>query len=273
MPADGGAPQAPNLPGERKLARSATVLLEVADVERAAAELRRLALVLGGMVTSEMVSLPTDSMPREYDTSHLVLSVPADRLEETLTMIAGLGEVRSRTIESVDVTDAVVDVDSRVKTMRESIARLQELMRRAGSVGDIAQVESELTQRQSELEALLAQQASLKQRVSTSPVTVTLVTPDTLVAGGPGGFLAGLTSGWEALVASGVVALTVVGALLPWLAIVALIAAPFLVWRRRRAGRARQRQAASSGLLPQPSTTAGDGPGAAGSGPDREPRE
>lgn len=260
VPADGGAPRAPTLPGDRKLARSATVLLEVTDIERAAAELRRLALLLGGMVTSEMISLPTDAMPREYDTSHLVLTVPSDRLDETLTMIAGLGEVRSRTIESVDVTDAVVDVESRVKTMRESIARLQELMKRAGSVSDIAQVESELTQRQAELEALLAQQASLEQRVSTSPVTVTLQTPATLVVNGPGGFLSGLTAGWEALLSSGMVALTIVGALLPWLAIAALLGVPLLLWRRRRTARTRGVSPVSSPIPPGGSTPSAPGP-------------
>lgn len=242
-PADGPAPRAPDLPGDRKLARTANIVLEVGDVERAAAELRRLALVLGGLVTSEVVSLPTDGMPREYDTSHLVLTVPAERLDETLTVVAGLGEVRSRTVESVDVTDAVVDVASRVKTMRESIARLQELMRRAGSVSEIAQVESELTQRQAELEALLAQQASLSQRVATSPVTVTLIATGTAVEGGPGGFLAGLEAGWQTMQASGLAALTVLGALLPWLALAAVFGVPLWLWRRRLVAR-RNRPAA-----------------------------
>jgi hypothetical protein len=176
-------------------------------------------------------------------------------------MIAGLGEVRSRTVESVDVTDAVVDVESRVKTMRESIARLQELMRRAGSVSDIAQVESELTQRQADLEALLAQQAALAQRVATSPVSVTLVTPDTVSEDGPRGFLAGLESGWQTMLASGVVVLTIVGALLPWQVLAALVAVPLLLWRRRRVARARgpQPTAPTAGPAPAPVVAAPPG--------------
>lgn len=267
IPDDGGAPQAPTLPGDRQLARSATVTLEVTEVERAAAELRRVALLMGGMVTSEVVSLPTDSAPRDYDTSRLVLTVPAERLEETLTLVAGLGEVRARTIESVDVTDSVVDVESRVKTMRESIARLQALMARAGSVSDIAQVEAELTQRQAELEALLAQQASLAQQVATSPVAVTLVTAETVVEDGPRGFLAGLESGWDTMVASGVIALTIVGALLPWLALVAVVAVPIWLWRRRRAAARAARQPAPPAppAAPMPPESGPAHPGAPGS--------
>jgi uncharacterized membrane protein (Fun14 family) len=64
---------------------------------------------------------------------------------------------------------------------------------------------------------------------STQPIVIEPPVPQT-------GFLAGLASGWNALKSFTVVALTVVGALLPFLVVFALIGAP-VVWlvRRRRA--------------------------------------
>jgi hypothetical protein len=52
------------------------------------------------------------------------------------------------------------------------------------------------------------------------------------------GFLTGLRNGWDALVDVAIVAATAVGALLPFLGVLALVLVPFLVWvrtnRRRR---------------------------------------
>ena len=50
----------------------------------------------------------------------------------------------------------------------------------------------------------------------------------------PTGFLGGLASGWRAFLASMTVALTVIGALVPWLIALSIIGLPLLVWLRRR---------------------------------------
>jgi len=257
VPDAGGAPEAPTVPGNRQIARSAAVMLVVADVERTAGELRRVATLMGGMVTSEALQLRTGDEAGD-DLSRLVVTVPTARLDETLTLIAGLGEVSERTVESVDVTDAVVDVDSRVKTLRDSIARLQALMERAGSVSDIAAVEAELTSRQAELEAMLARQQALREQVASSPVTVTLSTEVVTEPERPRGFLSGLASGWAAMLASAEVGLTVVGALLPWLVLAAVVAAPLWWWRRRRT------RAATLGSPGRPTPASGPGGSAEG---------
>lgn len=243
MPADGGMPEAPAPmpqepdspagPGERQIARTAAINLVVTDVRQVATQLRQVAETVGGMVTSESISLPAQD--EEWsDYSQVVVTVPSDRLDEALNLIGGLGEVRHRSIEAVDVSDSVLDIDARVKTMRESIARLQELMERAGSVAEIAAVEAELSQRQAELESLLAQQKNLRDRVAMAPISVGLYPPDRAVQAGAVGFVGGLVIGWESLVSAGRVALTAVGVLLPWLALVALVATPLVWWRRRR---------------------------------------
>jgi hypothetical protein len=231
--APGESPQSPVI-DSAQIIRSATMVLIVPDAASAATRLRSVAITHGGTVTTENVMSGAKS---SYSQSTVVLSVPADQLDGALTDIAAIGEVQVRTIQSADVTAKVADVDARIKTMRDSIARMQELLTRAGSVSEIAQVESELTRRQSDLESLLAQQKALAQRVAQSPITVTLSTqPIVIEPPAPQtGFLAGLSSGWKALKSFTVGALTVVGALLPFLVVFALIGAP-VVWlvRRRR---------------------------------------
>ena len=227
------SPQSP-IVDSPQIIRSATMVLIVPDAASAATRLRSVAITHGGVVTTENV---VSGSKNAYSQSTIVLSVPADQLDGALTDISAIGEVQLRTIQSTDVTAKVADVDARIKTMRDSIARMQELLTRAGSVTEIAQVENELTRRQADLESLLAQQKALAQRVAQSPITVTLSTQPIVVEppAPQTGFLAGLSAGWKALKSFTVGALTVVGALLPFLVVFALIGAP-VVWlvRRRR---------------------------------------
>jgi hypothetical protein len=244
----GSVPQAP-IGESQQIIRSATMTLVVPDVSQAATRLRAIALGHGGQVTMENVVSGGEKIA--YATSTVVLSVPADQLDATLSDIAAVGDVALRTIASSDVTAKVADVDSRIATMRASIARIRDLLTRAGSVAEISQVESELTARESELESLLAQQKALAQRVAQSPVTVTL-TRTAVVEPAPvpeTGFLAGLKAGWHAFVVFAVGLSTVLGALLPFLVAIALVAVP-LVWYIRRRTLRRTAAAQAPGETP-----------------------
>ncbi len=242
----GTVPQAPTV-DTQQIIRSATMTVVVPDVVQAATRLRAIALGHGGTVTMENVV--SGGEKSAYAVSTVVLRVQADELDTALTDIAAIGEVTLRTIASTDVTAKVADVDSRITTMRASIARIRDLLTRAGSVAEIAQVESELTARESELESLLAQQKALAQRVAQSPITVTLSrVPVVQTPPAPEtGFLAGLKAGWHAFVVFALGLSTVLGALLPFLVALAVVGVP-VVWLVRR-------------RLRRPPTTAGPADG------------
>lgn len=216
-----------------QVARTASVALTVPDVEAAATRLRALAKVMGGIVTTENLVSRVDAKGLSTPTSTMVISVPSDALDSTLEQLKSMGTITSRVISSDDVTTQVADVASRIKALEGSIARLSELSKKAGSIAELTQLESELTNRISERDSLLAQQKALAGRVAQSPVTISLQTPETVVEPEVPGFLAGLTAGWNALVSSSRVLLTIVGAVLPFLILVAVIGIPVVFWRRR----------------------------------------
>ncbi len=165
-------------------------------------------------------------------TSRIVFSVPAASMERFMAEAAKLGELVTRSVTARDVTEQVVDVEARIRTLRDSISRVRALMDKAGSITEIARVEEELTNRQSELESLLARQKALKNQVERAPVTVTLLRPGQADPQNP--FLTGLIRGWEALQNSIAVLLTVLGGVLPFALIGAAIAWPLLRRYRRR---------------------------------------
>ncbi len=238
---DASAPEAKPAEGggfsgtmQLKIARNASAAITVTDVEIAASRLRAIAAAAGGVVTTENLVTRVDAKGITTPTSTMVISVPADTLDNTLEQLKTLGTITSRVISSEDVTMQVADVTARVKALEGSIARLNELSKRAGTIGQLTELESELSNRIEERDSMVAQQKALAGRVAQSPVSVTLQTaPPAVVEPETPGFLSGLAAGWNALVSSSRVLLTVVGAVLPFLVLVAVVGIPVLMWRRR----------------------------------------
>ncbi|MER8266034.1 DUF4349 domain-containing protein [Streptomyces griseus] len=215
--------------------RTASLSVEVRSVPKAVAAARAVAEGAGGLVATEN----TERLDDTYETSHLVLRVPQDRFQEVLRELAGSGKLLSRTSNAKDVTDQVVDVESRTATQRASVARVRELMDRAEKISDVVALEGELSSRQSDLESLLAQQSSLKDRTSLATITVDLTPPDAPDADGreeDPGFLDALGGGWDAFVTMLRWIAVAFGAAFPFLLTAALLA--LLVRRVLRARRA-----------------------------------
>lgn len=212
---------------ERQVVRTGALTLRTADPEGLAARLRALAAANDGFVASERLAV--DAGDGAYD-STIVLSVPTDALGRVMDEAARLAPLVSRDVTAQDVTERVVDLEARIRTLRESISRVRALMARAGSISEVAQVEQELTERQAELESLLAKQAALRGQVERAPLTVTLVRPGTVDATNP--FLAGLLRGWQVLQDSVVALLTLIAGVLPFLLVGLSIGWP--LWRRYR---------------------------------------
>jgi Domain of unknown function (DUF4349) len=204
-------------------------------VAQASSAVRGAATAAGGYVSAA-----------DGDGSTMTISVrvPAEQYDAVVDKIAALGVLSGRSETSKDVTAEIVDVNSRVESMTASVARVRALLAQATGIGDVIAIESELATREADLESLQQQQASLAGLVALSMVTVTLTavtdSPAAVPADAPSGFVAGLTSGWNALLGFLALIGTVVGALLPFLPVVAaLVAAGWWVVRRARR-RARQ---------------------------------
>ncbi len=102
--------------------------------------------------------------------------------------------------ESSDVTEQVVDVESRIASQRASLERMRTLLAKANTIGEIVSVETELTRREADLESLLAKQKNLALQTELATLALTLTAKgEEPVAEDPDrGFLAGLKGGWDA---------------------------------------------------------------------------
>ncbi|MFD4477765.1 DUF4349 domain-containing protein [Streptomyces sp. NPDC058471] len=221
-----GRKEPPKLIGTH-IIRTATLTVRVKDVPKALDEARSVAADAGGVVGDET----TDRDGRGHERSRIVLRVPQDRYDEVLTSLEGTGKLIERKAKAQDVTDQVVDVESRVKSQRASVARVRELMDKATKLSDVVTLEGELSTRQSELESLLAQQSSLKDRTSMSTITLSLSETAAKKADADDDptFLDALSGGWSAFVTMLRWLAVVLGAMLPFAAVAVLL---FLLWQR-----------------------------------------
>jgi hypothetical protein len=131
--------------------------------------------------------------------------------------------------------------------MRASVDRVRALMAQAKDIGQVVALESEMSRREADLESLESQQAALKTSVERSTLAVSLTIPAAATeAVSNNGFLAGLHSGWDAFTASASGLFTAIGAVLPFAAFFALLAAPIVWWLRRQQTNRRVSPAPSS---------------------------
>ena len=207
--------------------RTAELDVRVDDVRKAADEAGRLARAAGGGVEGEDRSGSGDD-----GSAQISLRVPPKAFDATIASLSALGDERGRRLGSEDVTDQVVDLEARLATQRASVDRVRALLAEAEKLGEVVQIEAELTKRTADLEALEARLQSLNARVDLSTITLRLDSEGgPVVAGGPLGFGDGLRAGWAALTTTGRVLALTAGALLPFLPVLALVA--FLAWRAR----------------------------------------
>ncbi|MFD9983021.1 DUF4349 domain-containing protein [Streptomyces massasporeus] len=236
--------------------RTASLTVQVKDVPKALDQARTGVENAGGYIGDETTTRDAEG----HERTRVVLRVPVEKYDEVLAELEGSGKLLDRSAKAEDVTDQVVDVESRITTQRASVARIRELMDRATKLSDVVTLEGELSTRQADLESLLARQKSLKDRTSLATITLSLSeTPVKEKAQDDDpGFVDALAGGWSAFVTMLRWLAVAFGAVLPFAAVAALLV---LLWLRVVRPRLPRRPApASTATVPGPLPTARPAP-------------
>ncbi|MGY1496656.1 DUF4349 domain-containing protein [Streptomyces sp. QTS52] len=257
------APQAATGP---HIIRTVSVSVQVKNVPKALAKVRTVTENAGGFVGSETTTL--DQEEEGGENTDVVLRVPVAEYEQVLTDLEGTGKLLHREAEAKDVTEQVVDVESRITTQRASVNRIRELMDKATKLSDVVTLEGELSRRQADLESLLARQASLKDRTSLATINLSLseTPPKESDKDDDPGFLDALAGGWSAFVTMLRWIVVAIAAVLPFAAVAALLVFAWLRLTRAR----RQGSAQATVTSPAPTSSLPTAPPAQPNGPDQD---
>jgi hypothetical protein len=151
----------------RVIIRTADLDVTVTDVTQTLDDIANITAAAGGWVV-------TSAQPRNYSGS-ISIRVPADRFDDVVVQLTDLAvKVKSVSTRSEDFTEEFTDVTARAQTLEDTLERLRLLYDRAFSVEDAITIQKEITDVQSDLEALEARLNFLSQSSAFSFISVSL---------------------------------------------------------------------------------------------------
>jgi hypothetical protein len=155
-----------------QLIKTASLELRVQNVESMIQKATAVVTKRGGDLLGLQDQVPEDTDTRR--TATFKFRVPQSELDGTLSDLAKLGTVESRSIQAEDVSTQIVDSEARLRNLRKSETVVLGIMERSGSVGDVLKVSQELGQIRSQIEQIQAQVQNLKGQVAYSTINFTL---------------------------------------------------------------------------------------------------
>lgn len=159
----------------RQVIRNGAMTVRVPEVEKYEKQLTKDIAEFGGYVASSESAGYGGKSP----SANLDLRVPAGRLEEFIELVGGYGVVLSKQLSSEDVTDQLIDIGARLKTLKLQEEKYQGLVSKMTKISEIHELETRLGEIRTEIERISATQKSLLDRASLSELKVTL-TQDSL---------------------------------------------------------------------------------------------
>lgn len=232
--ASSGTDQGTSAAAGRQVVTTGSAQLTVDDPRKAAVAVVALVEGEGGRVDARKEQTAAEGRDAF---AQLTVRIPSDDMTVTLAKLGDIGRVDQVDLSAQDVTATAEDFDARIRALKLSVARMEDLLSHATSNADLIAAENALTERQANLESLQSQRARLADQVALSTLDINLTAPGNAPAPTTHGFLGGLAAGWDALVAMLGTLVLVIGVLLPWLAFAGVITLAVLAalrWARRR---------------------------------------
>lgn len=166
---DGGTdPAIVPIDNGRDIIYTADVSVAVIDVAAATRKATQSIQALGGMVFGQ----ESVGGPEPYSTLTFKV-MPAD-FQLALQRLGELGELRNQNVSADDVTERVVDLQSRIATAEASVARLRELLAAAADINNVVALENQLLERETQLETLRGQLRTIEGRVAYATINLTI---------------------------------------------------------------------------------------------------
>lgn len=149
---------------------SAEVKVSAGTLDARFARLKEIVNASGGYVYGSQYG-ETESEKYYY----ITVKIPPSQFESLPAALKELGELKSMSTDTSDVTTEYIDLAVRIDNLKAEKARLLEFYNRSSNVSELLQVEREVTRVQTEIEQLTAQKVQLERRAELGTFTVRLV--------------------------------------------------------------------------------------------------
>jgi hypothetical protein len=152
----------------RDIIFTAEMTVAVPDVAAAGEEATREIQGLGGFLFGQRTVGAPES------TSVLTFKVQPEDFQRALNALGSIGEIRTQNVSANDVTERIVDLESRIATATASVERLRGLLSEATDIEAVVELEAELLARETELETFRGSLRTLQDQVALATIVLTL---------------------------------------------------------------------------------------------------
>lgn len=165
---DGINDPAPEKSVEQKIVKTATLKFETADLEKTRAQIQK-------AIGENKASIQRENEGKEGYSIYkkVTIRVPNKNFEKLVNSIGnGVSYFDEKEISSDDVTAEFIDTEARLKTKKILEARYLELLKKAGKVSEMLEIEQKLSEVREEIESKEGQLKYMQNEVSMSSVNV-----------------------------------------------------------------------------------------------------
>ncbi len=169
------APPAPQEPVEKpavtkKIIKDGRMSIQVPDLDQSKAAVGSLVKKHEGYFANESFS------NTDYESSYqLKIRIPSGKFEAFISEIeSGEGEILFKEIQSRDVTDQFIDLESRLDTKKSYLARYKDLLNKAKDVKEILEIEEKIRTLEEEIDSTTGRLRYLSNQVDYSTLDLTL---------------------------------------------------------------------------------------------------
>lgn len=156
---------------DRQVIKTADLSMVVENADTAADRITGIADLYRGYVDNVHIYESGEDTKK----GSVTIRVPSDSFDQAVEDIKEFAaKVTSERLGTRDVTEQIIDLEARLKTLRSAEAGYRQLLERAGDVEDILKVRERLDDVRSDIERMEAQLESLTRRVDMSTITVNL---------------------------------------------------------------------------------------------------
>lgn len=169
-PGSGAAGAGDTAADDRKIVKTGSITMEVADISKSLDDIAALALQFNGYVVSSNQYADVDT-----PNGRISIRVPANKYEEAFKKIKSIAlKVPYENTSSQDVTEQYMDLKAQLKNLEATEAQYLELLKKAENVKDMLEVQRELSNVRASIERTKARIQYIERTSDMSLIEVSL---------------------------------------------------------------------------------------------------
>lgn len=158
----------------QKLVYRAYLDVQTTDFDKAAADLASFVESFGGYFENSSVSNGSYFNDNVYKNGYYVVRVPAEKYQDFMNAACGTWHVANKNENVDDITKAYYELSDRITTLEIKEEKLHELLKKATALGDIIELENQLSNNEYELNQLKNNLAGYDEQVNYTTIEINL---------------------------------------------------------------------------------------------------